>query len=133
MGMLQDYWRPGASWLEEEAITGTQRMRTQTLKNTKMQNQSIVSSFFSPNYVCAFDLVICPSLPSSLIFQVFLFFCGFGSFPFNSVFRGSFIASGLKSDFRRLRKDNIARNILLHAPDPLRRRDGIFRYMPSYT
>lgn len=50
MGMLQDCWRPGASWLEEEEIIGTQRTRIQTLKNTKMQNQSIVSCFFSPNF-----------------------------------------------------------------------------------
>lgn len=100
MGMLQDCWRPGASWLEEEEIIGTQRTRTQTLKNTKMQNQSIVSSFFSPNSVCAFELVICLSLPLSVIFQVFLFFCGFGSFLFNSVFRGSFIVDALDSDFK---------------------------------
>lgn len=100
MGMLQDCWRPGASWLEEEEIIGTQRTRTQTLKNTKMQNQSIVSNFFSPKYGCVFEFVICLLLPLSFIFQVFLFSCGFGSFPFNGVFRGSFIASALESDFK---------------------------------
>lgn len=99
MGTLQDCWLPGASWLEEEEIIGTQRMRTQTPKNTKMQNQSIVSSSLSPtiavplSWLFAFHFLC-------LSFSNVSFLCGFGNLPFNGIFRGHFIAVALESDFK---------------------------------
>lgn len=81
----------GDNWYSEDEDTDTEEY-----KNAKPK----YSIKFLFTYACAFDLVIYLSLPLSFILQVFPFFCGFGSFPFNSVFRDNFIASSLESDFK---------------------------------
>lgn len=89
MGMLLDSWQHEASWLGVEQKENTRRMKTPTQRSTRKQSPSkdpfvcitFSSAFFTHfgvnSFLCSLPI---PSLGSSLIHPIYLFFSFLASF-----------------------------------------------------